>query len=64
MQEKIKGELIAEIKSLKIYAVFKKPKKSGKERIWINIRQDKPKKWKTTSTLSYVNGLDVKFEKR
>jgi len=63
MVTKVKGKLICEIEGLKIYARIRKPKRRGKERIWIGIRQDKPKEWRTAATLSYVNGLDVRFEK-
>ena len=63
MSDKIKGKLIAEVEGLKIYSTLQKPKKSGRERIWISIRQDKPKRWQTSATLSYVNALDVRFEK-
>jgi hypothetical protein len=31
------------------------------DRVWVHIRQDKPKKWRTATTLSYVNGVDILF---
>ncbi len=63
MTNKIKGKEISKSNDLKIYARLQKPKKKGKERIWISIRQDKPKKWKIAATLSYVNSIDIRFEK-
>ncbi len=63
MATKIKGRLIATFSGLKIYASISKPKRRGKERMWISIRQDKPKEWRVSATLSYVNAIDVRFEK-
>ena len=63
MPTKITGTPIATFKDLKIYATFQKPKKKGKERIWLSIRQNDPKEWRIAATLSYVNSIDVRFEK-
>ena len=57
------GKLIGEIGGMKIYGRIIKPKKTGKERLIIGIRQDSPKEWRMASTLSYVHALDVRFEK-
>jgi Tfp pilus assembly PilM family ATPase len=43
MPSKISGTPIATFNGLKIYAKLQKAKKKGKDRIWINIRQDDPK---------------------
>lgn len=49
---------------LEIY-VTKAPSKTGrgKDRIWISVRQAKPKRWRLAASLCYVNAFDVRFEK-
>ncbi len=69
MSNKIKGKMIAEFNGLRIYARVKKPKKKGKERIYLSriylsIRQEKPKVWRVAATLSYAYSLDARFEKQ
>jgi acyl-CoA thioesterase len=63
MPSKITGTPIATFNGLKIYAALHTPKKKGKQRIWISIRQDVPKDWKIAASLSYVNSIDIRFEK-
>ena len=60
---RVKGRLIAEYYGLKIFGSLEKAKKFGKDRVWIQIRQDVPKEWRIAASLSYVNGADVRFEK-
>ena len=63
MASKVKGKQIASFNGFKIYKRFTKAKRQGMDRIWIGIRQDGNKKWRTAATLSYVHALDVRFEK-
>ena len=58
-----KGEFIREVEGLKIYASLQKAKRTGKDRLWIQVRQNKLKKWSIAASLGYVNGFDVRFEK-
>jgi len=60
---KISGKKITSVDGLGIYINHIKPKKSGKERLWISVRQEEPKRWRVAATLSYVNAVDVRFEK-
>lgn len=64
MPIKIEGTPLATFNNLKIYANFHKPKTKGRETVWLSIRQDHPKKWRVATTLSYVNAMDIRFEKR
>ena len=59
---KIKGEKLAEFHGLTVYGRLKKAKRHGKDRIWIQIRQDEPKKYRVAESLSYMRSLDVQFE--
>lgn len=63
MASKIKGKLVASFNGFEIYKRFTKAKRQGKDRIWIQIRQPDPKRWRTAATLSYVKALDVRFER-
>jgi len=58
-----RGTLVAEQEGIKIFFKKQTPKRKGKCRLWISIRQDKPKEWRVAATLSYVNAIDVRFEK-
>ena len=60
---KIKTKPITIFEGLKIYGCYRPARKRGKDRIWISIRQDSPKKWRTATTLSYVRAVDICFEK-
>jgi len=54
---------IASFKGIDIFAIEQKAGKKGKDRIYISIRQEKPKRWRIFASLSYVNGADIRFEK-
>ena len=58
------GPPVATAEGLEIY-VTREPSvtKRGKDRIWVSVRQAKPKKWKLAASLCYVNAFDVRFEK-
>ena len=58
------GKPIKIVDGLEIYVSKKKSKTGrGKDRIWISVRQDKPKKWRVAASLCYVNAVDIRFEK-
>ena len=61
---KPEGKPVREIEGLKIYVIKKEARTGrGKDRIWISVRQDRPKKWRVAASLCYVNGVDIRFEK-
>ena len=57
------GKPIITFDDFKIYVEHQRAKKKGKDRIWISIRQKEPKDWRIAASLSYVNSIDVRFEK-
>jgi hypothetical protein len=65
MAPKIKGKPACEHEGLEIY-VNPAPAKStkGKDRVWIHIRQNDPKKWREETALIYVNAADIRFVRR
>jgi len=64
MPTKITGTPVYTGHGFKIYVgIPSKPKKRGKSRIWISIRQDDPKEWRIYESLSYAQGADVQFVK-
>jgi hypothetical protein len=61
---KPKGPPIKTVKGLRIY-VEEQPSKTGtgKDRIWVSVRQSGSNKWRVAASLSYVNAFDVRFER-
>lgn len=59
---KIKGRLLAEFHGLQIYGSFKPAKKDGKNRVWLNVRQSSPKRYRVAESLSYMRSADIQFE--
>ena len=61
---KLKGPADLSVDGLDVY-VIRAPSKTGrgKDRVWISVRQDVPKKWRLSSSLCYVNSFDIRFEK-
>lgn len=58
------AKLLAEFKGIKIYGVDQKSKTGkGKDRVWIQLRQEKPEEWKQTATLAYMKAADIQFQK-
>ncbi len=59
-----KGTLITTVKGLQIY-VKESPSKTGtgRDRIWVSVRQAGSKKWRLSASLCYVNAFDIRFEK-
>jgi hypothetical protein len=58
---KIKGSKLAEFCGLTIYGTLKKAKKNGRNRVWIQIRQDANKPLRVSTSLSYARAIDVQF---
>lgn len=59
---KITAEPIATFHGFTIYADLQKAKRTGKDRVWFQIRQDNPKKYRTAICLNYPHALDVQFQ--
>ena len=59
---KIKGKFLAEFHDLQIYGSFRAAKKDGKNRVWLQVRQRPPKRYRVAESLSYMRSLDVQFE--
>jgi hypothetical protein len=58
------GPPIKNVQGLENYVTNEPSKtKKGKDRIWISVRQSRPKEWKVAASLCYVNAFDVRFEK-
>ena len=63
LHPKISGKVLGEFQGLTIYGKLKKAKRSGKDRIWIQIRQSEPKRYRVSESLSYMRSVDIQFEK-
>jgi hypothetical protein len=59
--EKINWTPLKVVDGLKIFINRKPAKGSGKNRIWIQIRQGKPKQWRVYETLAYARSVDIQF---
>ncbi len=61
---KPKGPPITTVDGLEVY-VSKEPSKTGRgrDRVWVSVRQETPKKWRLSASLCYVNAFDIRFEK-
>src|SRR5438094_306350 len=59
---KMRGEVIAEFHGLTIYGLLRRAKKSGRDRVWIQIRQNLPKRYRVSESLSYMRSVDIQFE--
>lgn len=54
---------IASYKGIKVFVSDQPAKSTGKDRIYISIRQNEPKKWKIFASLCYVHAADIRLEK-
>ena len=60
---KVKGQVIAEYEGLTISVSPQKAKKAGKNRLWLQIRQNgNVKRWRVSASLSYARSADIQFE--
>jgi hypothetical protein len=60
--KKVKGRVLEVIDGLIVSVDVKRAKSHGKDRIWFQIRQQDPKKWRVAESLAYARGVDVQFE--
>jgi hypothetical protein len=58
---KVAGTLIANFNGLMIYAQLTKGKRSGKDTVWIQIRQDAAKPYRMRECLAYARSVDIEF---
>ena len=58
---KIGGKKLAQFNGLTVYAELKNPKRAGKARVQIHIRQDDGYDWHVEQCLNYSRSLDVLF---
>ena len=59
---KMTGKVLAKFCGLTIYGKLKKAKRTGKDRLWIQIRQAEPKQYRVAESLSYMRSVDIQFE--
>lgn len=55
---KMSGKVLAEFCGLTIYGKLKKPKRHGRTRLWIQIRQEAHKPYRVSECLSYARAVD------
>lgn len=55
--------LISEWTGFKIYGREHPAKKNGRDLVWIEINQEKPKKWRINSLLGYTRSPRISFVK-
>jgi hypothetical protein len=61
---KVTGRKIHEIEGIEIYVTQRPAKRSGRDRIWIQIRQKKQDKpWRMGTALAYSRAADIEFER-
>jgi hypothetical protein len=59
---KVKGLIVAEHDGITISVLPQKAKRTGRDRLWVQIRQNgKTKKWRVASSLSYARSADIEF---
>lgn len=60
---KVTGKLVGDAHGLTV-TVKHNPAKTqrGKDRLWLQIRQNNGKSWKVYQCLSYTHGVDIAFE--
>jgi hypothetical protein len=60
---KVTGRILGDIDGIQVTANVQRAKRSGKDRIWFQIRQRDPKLWRVSGNLSYARAVDVQFER-
>jgi hypothetical protein len=58
---KVTGTAIGNFHGLEITGMLKKATRGGKDQVWIQIRQTKPKKYRVRESLSYARSVDIEF---
>jgi hypothetical protein len=60
---KVTGRILGELEGIQVTAKVHRAKRTGRDRIWFQIRQRDGKKWRVSATMSYARALDVQFER-
>jgi hypothetical protein len=59
---RVKGQVLAEYEGLTISVMPHKAKLAGKNRLWLQIRQNGVvKQWRVAASLSYARSADIQF---
>ena len=58
---KIRGKKLAHFHGLTVFAELKNPKRTGKARVQIQVRQDAGYDWHVEQCLNFSRSLDVLF---
>ena len=59
---KVHGKIVGSEHGLTVTVALKPPKtEKGKERLWLQIRQNGNKKWRVYECLSYARSVDIAF---
>lgn len=58
---KIKGKMLGKLGPFTIYGAVKKPKRRGKVRVLVQIRQNKSHDFHVAECLSYTRSVDILF---
>lgn len=59
---KVKGQVLAEYEGLTISVLPHPAKRTGKNRLWLQIRQNAGvKRWRVSTSLSYSRSADIQF---
>ena len=59
---KVDAEIIGEFHGLTIYGKLQMAKRDGRDRVWIQIRQNDVKVYRVAESLSYARSADIQFE--
>ena len=59
---KVEAETIGEFHGLTIYGKLQLAKRDGKDRMWIQIRQNAAKVFRVAESLCYGRSADIQFE--
>jgi len=61
-QGKVQGQILGTFQGLTVTVAPKPAKRNGKDRLWLQIRQnDKAKKWRISTALVYARSTDIQF---
>ncbi len=63
MAKQDSNKLIYSLHGMDIYLNHKPAKKTGKDHLWIQVRQKGKKKWQVYTALAYRNSVDLHFIK-
>jgi hypothetical protein len=59
--KKVTGQKLCNFHGLEISGYLTKAKRSGKDQLWIQIRQTSPKRFRIRESLSYARAVDIEF---